>query len=66
MRPVAYFSAKLDPLVVGFPRCLRAVAAAEKAAIASGEIVGYSDLTPSSTRYLNNLAPTKSLPSLHS
>ncbi|KAJ0023500.1 hypothetical protein NQD34_003399 [Periophthalmus magnuspinnatus] len=30
MRPVAYFSAKLDPAAAGMPRCLRAVAAAEK------------------------------------
>lgn len=42
--PLPPFLAKLDPLVVGFPRCLRAVAAAEKAAMASREFVGYFDL----------------------
>ncbi|KAI2644651.1 Gag-Pol polyprotein [Labeo rohita] len=45
LRPVAYFSSKLDPAAVGLPLCLRAVAAAEQAVIASREFVGYSDLT---------------------
>lgn len=44
MRPAVYFSAKLDPLVVGFPWCLRAVAAVGEAAMASREVVGFSDL----------------------
>lgn len=39
LRLVAYFSSKLDP------QCLRAVAAAEKARNASGDIVGYAPLT---------------------
>lgn len=45
MRPVAYFSAKLDPVAAMPPRCLWAVAAAEKAVFASHDIVGYTDLT---------------------
>ncbi|XP_013872678.1 uncharacterized protein LOC106523698 [Austrofundulus limnaeus] len=45
MRPVAFFSAKLDAVAAGLPKCLCAVAAAEIAILASRDIVGYSDLT---------------------
>lgn len=45
MRPVGYFSGKLDPVAAGLPHCLRVVAAAEQAVMASREFVGYSDMT---------------------
>nr|XP_043874560.1 protein NYNRIN-like [Solea senegalensis] len=45
LRPVAYFSGKLAPVAAGMPKCLRAVAAAEKALLASRDIVGYALLT---------------------
>lgn len=45
LRPIAYFSAKLDAVAAGLPLCLRAVAAAEKAVLASRGIVGYGELT---------------------
>lgn len=41
----AYFSGKLDPVAAGMPRCLRAIAAAEKALLASRDRVGYAPLT---------------------
>ena len=44
-RPVGYFSACLDPVARGLPLCLRAVAAAQKAVLASRDIVGYAPLT---------------------
>lgn len=37
LRPVAYFSTKLEAVSAGLPRCLRAVAAAELAVMASRE-----------------------------
>lgn len=44
LHPVAYSSAKLDPVAAGLPRCLWAVSAAEKAFLASHDIVGYSNV----------------------
>lgn len=40
LRPVAYFSFKLDPITAGFPHCLRAVATE----VPSHENVGYADV----------------------
>lgn len=45
LRPVTYFSSKLNPVTAGLPKCLKAVAAAEKAMMASQEIIGYADVT---------------------
>lgn len=42
---MAYFSSKLVPVAAGMPKCMRVVASAEKAILASREIVGYSDVT---------------------
>lgn len=44
-RPVAYLSSKLDSVAAGRPKCLRSVAAAEKAVSVSYGLVGYQDLT---------------------
>lgn len=44
-RPVAYFSAKLDPVAAGLPKCLQVTAATEKALNASRDIMGYAPLT---------------------
>lgn len=44
LRPVAYFSSKLDSVAQGLPPCLRAVAAAEKTVMASNEFVGFGEL----------------------
>lgn len=45
LRPVAYFSCKLDPVAAALLRYLHAVPAAEKAVVASSNLVGYSPLT---------------------
>ena len=45
LRPTAYFSSRLDPVAAGLPLCLKAVAAAEKAVMASRDFVGYAPLT---------------------
>ncbi|XP_035384572.1 uncharacterized protein LOC118241759 [Electrophorus electricus] len=44
-RLVAYFSAKLDMVARGLPACLRAIASAKKAILASRDIVAYFPLT---------------------
>lgn len=45
LRPVAYFSSKLNPVAAGMPKCLKAVAAEENAMMASQEVIGYADVT---------------------
>lgn len=45
LRPIAFFSSKLDSVAAGFPIYLTAVAAAEKAITASRDLVGYQNLT---------------------
>lgn len=45
MQLSAYFSPKLDPVVAGLPLCLQAMASAEKAVVASSDIMGYGDWT---------------------
>lgn len=45
LRPVAYFSVKVDPVAAGPLKCLRATAAAVKGPSASRDLVGYALLT---------------------
>lgn len=45
LRPVAYFSSKLNPVAAGMPKCSKAVAAEENAMMASQEVIGYADVT---------------------
>lgn len=42
LRPVPYFSAKLDTVAAGFPPCLQTLEAAEKAVVQSRDLVGYA------------------------
>lgn len=45
LRPITYFLCKLDPVATALPRCLRTIAAADKAVLTSRDLVGYSPLT---------------------
>lgn len=64
--PVTYFSSRLDAVAVGFPRCLRAVAATEKALVASRDVMGLaplSHLVPHSVSLILNEQRTSHLSS---
>ncbi|XP_055366241.1 uncharacterized protein LOC114858685 [Betta splendens] len=60
LRPVSYFSAKLDRGSAGLPPCLRAVAAAEKAVLASMKPVSGAALTLLSPHAVKLLLERKS------
>lgn len=67
MRPVAHFSSKLDMVATGLPICLRAVAAAEKAIMASRDLVDYQKThTAHSTLNVNYLHRTENCSSISS
>lgn len=61
LRPVFNFSAKVDPVAAGLPRCLRVVYSAENAVTASRDIGGYSDITVSSICCLHNFARAENI-----
>lgn len=64
LRPVGYFSGRLDAVAAGLPACLRAIAACEKAVLACRDFVGYGSLTlfvPHSVSLILNESKTSHL-----
>lgn len=60
-----FFNTKLDPVATGLPLCLCAVAAAEKAVVASCNIVGYGEVTLMVPHAISHIQRTSHLSTQH-